>query len=159
MRLYMEMIRRRRLAMIKPVGTESSAFGSPAARTRTIRHSRRVGVSDNFADRERPAIAIAPTRRAKPAIHGGGRESVEATRQQLIQYFDAFYGEYLLHVSDPRVCGTAEMVVSLGSEAWKPAAHTIALRVTGSRFPTIESQVQIAMVRQYDAPVTVWQGR
>ena len=72
---------------------------------------------------------------------------MEAARQQLIQYFDAFYGEYLLHVSDPRVYGTADMVVSLGSEAWKPAAYTIALRVTGSRFPTIESQVQTAMVR------------
>ena len=57
-----------------------------------------------------------------------------------------------------RVYGIADMVVSLDSDSWKSSAYTIALRVTGSRFPTVESQVRAAMDRQYDAPVTVWQG-
>ena len=48
--------------------------------------------------------------------------------------------------------------MSLGSDAWKPAAYTIALRVTGSRFPTVESHVRAAMLRQYEAQVEVLQG-
>ena len=54
------------------------------------------------------------------------------------------------------VYGIADMVVSPGSVPWRPRYH-IELRVTGSRFPTIESQVRAVMRRQYDAPVRVRQ--
>ncbi len=57
-----------------------------------------------------------------------------------------------------RVYGIADMVVSLGSDTRTSSLHTIALRVTGSRFPTVESHVQAAMLRQYEAPVRVLQG-
>lgn len=53
------------------------------------------------------------------------------------------------------VYGIADMVVSPGSEPWP--RYRIELRVTGSRFPTIASQVQDVMRRQYDAPVSVRQ--
>lgn len=54
-----------------------------------------------------------------------------------------------------RVYGIADMVVSPDSATL--STQSIVLRVTGSRFPAIESQVSAAMVRQYDAPVHVLQ--
>ena len=60
-----------------------------------------VGVSDNFANRERPTIGVSRRDERSLRFTAADRESVEAARQQLIRYFDAIYGEGLLHVSDP----------------------------------------------------------
>jgi putative ABC transport system permease protein len=60
-----------------------------------------VGAKDNVVP-ERDTILIFPRDERSLRFTATDHQSAETAREQLIRYFDAVYGEGLLHVSDPR---------------------------------------------------------
>ncbi|MDD9985902.1 MAG: ABC transporter permease [Spirochaetaceae bacterium] len=60
-----------------------------------------VGVKGNFAP-ERDTVVVSPRDERSLRFAATDHQSAEAAREQLTRYFDAVYGEGLIHVSDPR---------------------------------------------------------